>query len=46
MHQSAEAHLVERVSTALLIVADCRRDFNPLALQLDIYSSAHHLCKM
>ena len=20
--------------------------FNPLALELDIYSSAHHLCKM
>jgi hypothetical protein len=22
------------------------RSFNPLALELDIYSSAHHLCKM
>ena len=21
-------------------------DFNPLALELDIYSLAHHLCKM
>jgi len=26
----------------------CNRDskFNPLALELDIYSLAHHLCKM
>ena len=27
-------------------VNQCKGVFNPLALELDIYSSAHHLCKM
>jgi len=35
-----------RNSCHTISVKNCRQYINPLALELDIYSLAHHLCKM